>query len=156
MAYQRQCWTNRRFSNPNPVHTFYWVIRTDPNPVVLSKYMIQSSLCPKKKLLLSNYCSECSLDIHIWSGRVFSKSSPIRVRFWIAHSGWITIRKPDHVQHWPEMITMRFTGWISGRIVSLQPDTYNPKIAFNWQTDTDIRNAFIDISRIQTFGKSCT
>jgi len=40
----------------------------------------------------------------------------------------------------PEMITIRFAGWISGRIVSLQPDT-------------DIQNAFIDVSRILTFGK---
>jgi len=43
-----------------------------------------------------------------------------------------------------EMITIRFAGWISGRIMSLQPDT-----------DPDIRNAFFDISRIQIFGKSC-
>jgi len=28
----------------------------------------------------------------------FPKSSPIR--FWSAESGWIAIRKPDHVQHW--------------------------------------------------------
>jgi len=48
-------------------------------------------------------------------------------------------------------MTIRFAGWISGRIVSLQP-------AFKLEpdTDTDIRNGFIDISRIQTFGKSCT
>jgi len=33
-----------------------------------------------------------------------------------------------------------------------------PKTAFKGEPDTDpdIRNAFIDISRIQTFGKSCT
>ena len=33
-----------------------------------------------------------------------------------------------------------------------------PKTAFKWEPDTDpdIRTAFIDISRIQTFGKSCT
>jgi len=33
-----------------------------------------------------------------------------------------------------------------------------PKTAFKREPDTDpdIRNAFIDISRIQTFGKSCT
>jgi len=31
---------------------------------------------------------------------IFSKSSPIRLRFWIAESSWIAIRKPDHVQHW--------------------------------------------------------
>jgi len=33
-----------------------------------------------------------------------------------------------------------------------------PKTAFKWEPDTDpdIRNAFIDISRIETFGKSCT
>jgi len=35
---------------------------------------------------------------------------------------------------------MRFSGWISGKIVSLKPDT-------------DIRNAFLDISRILSLGK---
>ena len=30
----------------------------------------------------------------------FSKSSPIQIRFWRAESGWIAIRRPDHVQHW--------------------------------------------------------
>jgi len=31
-----------------------------------------------------------------------------------------------------------------------------PKSALEREPDPDIRNAFIDISRIQTFGKSCT
>jgi len=33
-----------------------------------------------------------------------------------------------------------------------------PKTAFKWEpgTDPDIRNAFIDVSRIHTYGKSCT
>jgi len=31
----------------------------------------------------------------------------------------------------PEMITIRFAGWISGRIVSLQPDTDIPKLLSN-------------------------
>jgi len=33
-----------------------------------------------------------------------------------------------------------------------------PKTAFKWEPDTDpdIRNAFIDVSRIHTSGKSCT
>jgi len=58
----------------------------------------------------------------------------------------------------PEMITIRFAGWISGKIVSLQPDTDMAKTAFKREQDTDpdIRNAFIDNSRIQTSGKSCT
>ena len=30
-----------------------------------------------------------------------------------------------------------------------------PKTAFKWEPDPDIRNAFIDISRLQTFGKTC-
>ena len=53
----------------------------------------------------------------------------------------------------PEMITIRFAGWISGRIVSLQPDKDIQKKALKWEPDPDIRNAFINISRIQTFGK---
>jgi len=35
------------FCNPNPVQNFFWVIRSDSNPVDLFKYFIQSSLCPK-------------------------------------------------------------------------------------------------------------
>jgi len=31
----------------------------------------------------------------------------------------------------PEMITIRFAGWISGRIVSLQPDTNIKKLLSN-------------------------
>ena len=31
-----------------------------------------------------------------------------------------------------------------------------PKTTFKREPDTDIRNAFVDILRIQTFGKSCT
>ena len=29
-----------------------------------------------------------------------SKSSPNRICFWSVESGWIAIRRPDHVQHW--------------------------------------------------------
>ena len=54
-----------------------------------------------------------------------------------------------------EMITIRFDGWTSGRIVSLQPDKDIQETAFKREphTDPDIRNAFIDILRIQTFEK---
>jgi len=31
-----------------------------------------------------------------------------------------------------------------------------PKTAFKWEPEPDIRNAFIDVSTIQTFRKSCT
>ena len=34
--------------NPNPVQNFLGVIRSDPNPVGLSKYLIESGLYPKK------------------------------------------------------------------------------------------------------------
>jgi len=56
----------------------------------------------------------------------------------------------------PKLITasgFNFGGWITGRIVSLQPDTDIQKPLSNGsrEPDTDIRNAFIDISRIQTF-----
>jgi len=37
--------------NPNPVQNFYWEIRSDPNPVDLSKYFIQSGIYPKKTLI---------------------------------------------------------------------------------------------------------
>ena len=42
------------FWNRNPVQNFLSVIRSDPNPVDLSKYLIQSGLYLKKKLWLSN------------------------------------------------------------------------------------------------------
>ena len=32
------------FCNPNPVQNFHWVIRSNPNPVDLSNYLIQSGL----------------------------------------------------------------------------------------------------------------
>ena len=41
------------FCNPNPVQSFRWLIRSDPNPVDLPKYLIQSGLCPKENLWLS-------------------------------------------------------------------------------------------------------
>jgi len=55
---------------------------------------------------------------------------------------------------------IRFAVWISGRIVSLQPDAeygYS-KTAFKQKpvAEPDIRNAFNDILKIQTFEKSCT
>ena len=57
-----------------------------------------------------------------------------------------------------EMITIRFAGWIFGKIVSLQPDKDIQKLLSNRNRirNPDIRNAFINISRIRTFGKSCT
>jgi len=36
------------FCNPNRVQNFHWEILSDPNPVDLFKYLIQSGLCPKK------------------------------------------------------------------------------------------------------------
>ena len=57
-----------------------------------------------------------------------------------------------------EMITIWFAGWISSRIASLQPDTDIQKLLLNGNR-IRIRisqNAFVDISRIQTFGKTCT
>jgi len=47
------------------------------------------------------------------------------------------------------MITIRFAGWISGRIVSLQPDKDIQKLLSNGnRIRIRIRNAFINISRI--------
>jgi len=39
------------FCNPNPVQNFHWVFRSDPNPVDLSKHLIQSGLYPKNPLI---------------------------------------------------------------------------------------------------------
>jgi len=57
-----------------------------------------------------------------------------------------------------ETIIIRYAGWISGRIVSFKPDPDIQKLLSNGNryTDPDIRNAFIVVSRIQSFGKSCT
>ena len=60
--------------------------------------------------------------------------------------------KPQH--RTAEMIIIRFASWISGRIVSVQPDTDIQKLLSNGNR-IRIRisaNAFIDVSRIQTFG----
>jgi len=68
------------FCHPNAVQDFRWEIQSDPNPVDLSKYLIQSDLYPKKTLIKHFFCSvQLTLDIHIISGGVFSKSSSIRV-----------------------------------------------------------------------------
>jgi len=63
----------------------------------------------------------------------------------------------ENYRWFSEMITIRFAGWISSRIVSLQPERIS-KNCFQTgpDTDKDIRNTFLDISRIQTLGKSCT
>jgi len=56
-----------------------------------------------------------------------------------------------------EIITLRFAGWISGRIVSLQPDRISKNC---FQTGTGYGQGypkhFFVILRIQTLGKSCT
>ena len=39
------------FCNPNPFQNFHWIIKSDPNPLDLSKYLIQWGLCPKKTLI---------------------------------------------------------------------------------------------------------
>ena len=76
---------------------------------------------------------------------LFNLCGPPKIR---TISGWC---------HISEMITIRFAGWISDRIVSLQPERIsNNCFKREPDTDPDIRNAFVDISRIQTFGKSCT
>ena len=87
------------FCNPNPIQNFYWVIRSDPNPVYLSKYLIQSGLYPKNPLIKHYTEVINAVWISIYDPvEFFSKSSPIRIRFWIAQSGWIAIREKDHVQ----------------------------------------------------------
>ena len=69
------------------------MIQSDPNPVALSKYLIQSGLYPKKTLIKH---STTVINI-VWISisdpvEIFSKSSPIRIRFSIAESGWIAFR----------------------------------------------------------------
>jgi len=39
------------FCDPNPVQYFQCRIQSDPNPVALSKYLIQSGLYPKKNFV---------------------------------------------------------------------------------------------------------
>jgi len=64
------------FCNPTPVRNFHWVIRSDPNPVGHVEIFDPIRLLSEK---LSDYWSDqCSLDIHIGSGWLFSKSSPTR------------------------------------------------------------------------------
>jgi len=88
------------FRNPNPVQNFHSVIRSDPNPVDLSEYLIQSGLYPKNALIKHFTAVINAVWISISDPvESFSKSSPIWIRFRIAESGWIAIRKPDYVQH---------------------------------------------------------
>jgi len=93
------------------IQYFYYVVQSDPNPIVLSKYLIRSGLCPKKTLIKHL----TALINAVWMSRsdpveYFSKSSAVRIRSWIAKSGWIAIWKPDHVQRWciTKMLEQRF------------------------------------------------
>jgi len=89
------------FWNPNPVQNFLSEIRSYPNSVDLSKYLIQPGLYPEKNSDKHFTAVICALWISISDQvEVFPKSSPIWIRFWSAESGWIAIRRPDHVQHW--------------------------------------------------------
>ena len=53
---------------------------------------------------------------------LYSGSSPIQVQ-------WSSLVRRVHCA--PEMITIRFAGWISGRIMSLQPDTDIQNLLWN-------------------------
>ena len=87
--------------NPNPVPNFQCVIRSDP----IRYYCLNIWSNPVdiwKKPLIKHLTAVINT---VWISvsdpvEFFSKSNPIRVRLWIAESGWIAIRKPDHVQHW--------------------------------------------------------
>jgi len=88
------------FWNLNPVQNFLSVIRSDPNPVDLSKYLIQSGFYLKKKLWLSillQWSMQFGYPYLIRLSFLKIQSNP--VRFWSTESGWIAIRRPDHVQH---------------------------------------------------------
>ena len=70
------------FFNPNPVQNFLSVIPSDPNPVDLLKYLIQSGLYPKKTLIKYFTAVINAVWISISDPvKIFSKSSPTRIRF---------------------------------------------------------------------------
>jgi len=74
-------WTEVPFSverikeicNPNPVQNFHCVIQSDPNPLLLPKYLIQSGFIKKALIKHLTDSDQCSLDICISSGSVFFK-----------------------------------------------------------------------------------
>ena len=70
------------FCDPNPVQHFKCVIQSDPSPVTLSKYLIQSGLYPKKTL----FKHWTAVINAVWTSisdpvGILSKSSPVRIRF---------------------------------------------------------------------------
>ena len=78
---------------PNPVQNIYWVIRSDINPVDLSRYSIQSGLYPEETLIKHHTAVIKPVWISISDPvEFFSKSSPSRILLWIAESVWIAIR----------------------------------------------------------------
>ena len=88
------------FCDPNPVQHFQCVIQSYSNPVTLSKYLTNPVYIRKKTLIKHS----TAVINEGWTSisdpvEIFSKSSPILIRFWIAESGWMVIREPDHVQH---------------------------------------------------------
>ena len=87
------------------------------------------------------YCRTCNLAelmrSRIWIFLWFAEEERMRSKtFW--KRSRCGVKKLDSVHlcctpEWAEMITIRFAGWISGRIVSLQPDT-DIKICFETGT----------------------
>ena len=85
-----------------------------PYPEDLSKYLIQSGLYPKKTLI-TRFTAVINA---VWTSmsdavEFFSKSSPIRIRFWSAESGRITIRKSDNVQHCSRTQSIDTLSWFN-------------------------------------------
>jgi len=89
----------RDFCNPNPVQYFYFLVQSDPNSMVLSKYLIPSSLYPKKLWL--NIWLEWSTQFRYpyLTGRAFFEIQSDPDSVLNCKTGWIVIRKLDHAQH---------------------------------------------------------
>ena len=91
------------FCNPHPVQNFHWVIRSDLNPVNLSKYFVQAGLYPKKlwqfgypyliRLSFFEIQSDPVLNCKIRSGNriMLNTGSGVRQPDFGVHSGQIRI-----------------------------------------------------------------
>jgi len=55
------------FCNPNPVQYFHCVIQSEPNPVVLSQFLIQFVLYPRKNHLIFEHFGLDAVMNLVWN-----------------------------------------------------------------------------------------
>lgn len=126
------------------------------------KYVIGKVKIIWKKTASSLNCwmqKSPSLWIHRSDPVEFFKSNSIRIRFGIAKSVWITIRRPVHVQHWylPEMSGLwYFTIKIQVRIFKIQSKSNHTVVPNfkNWKVQLQTKSKRLTKYSFSSFNKT--